>query len=56
MDLILGVDRQLEIERAEDVNVREDSLFAVLDDLLPLDVELEALVFEHGGDGVRRCR
>ena len=48
--LVLGVDGQLEVEAVVDVDVREDARLAVLDDLLALDVELVAFVFEQVGD------
>ncbi len=47
MGLVLGVNRQFEVEAVEDVDVSEDACFAVLDDLLALDVELKALLFEQ---------
>ena len=50
MGLVLGVDGQLEVEAVVDVDVREDARLAVLDDLLALDVELVALLFEQVGD------
>jgi hypothetical protein len=46
MRLVLGVEGQLVIEAVVDVNVREGSLLAVLDDALVLDIVLVAVVVE----------
>ena len=49
MDLVFGVERQLEIVAVVDVDVREDPLLAVLDDPLVLDVVLQAQLVERVG-------
>ena len=48
--LVLGVDRQLEVEAVVNVDVREDTRLAVLDDLLALDVELEPSCSRRSAD------
>src|SRR5204862_2011304 len=50
MRLILRIDRELEVETIVDVNVRKSSGFAMLDDLLALDVVLYAFLIEQVGD------
>ena len=50
MGLVLGIDRQLEVEAIVDVDVGEDAGLAVLDDLLALQVVLIAFVAEQVGD------
>src|SRR5713226_4553555 len=50
MRLVLGIYRQLEIELIEDMNVGKNPRFLMLDDLLSLDVELVAFVFQYVGD------
>ena len=49
MDLVFGVEGQLEIVAVVDVNVREDPFLAVLDDPLVLDVVLQAQLVERVG-------
>ena len=50
VDLVLGVEGQLEIEAVVDVDVGEDPLLAVLDDPLPLDVVVKARRVERVAD------
>src|SRR5260370_19673764 len=50
MGFILGVYRQFEVEASEDMNVRKNAGFVVLDDLLAFDVELISFLFEKVAD------
>src|SRR5437899_7275084 len=49
MCLIIGINGQLEIEPIENVDVRENPRFLMLDDLFPLHVELVAFVLQDVG-------
>src|SRR5881398_3710522 len=49
MGLVFRVDGQLEVEAIVDVDVREHPRLLELDDLLALDVELEALALQYVG-------
>ena len=50
MNLVFGIERQLEVVRVVHVDVGERPLFTVLDDPLVLDVVLKAQFVERVGD------
>ncbi len=50
VDLVLGIQGQLVGETIVDVNMREDSLFAILDDSLTLDFIRQGIFVEGVGD------
>src|SRR5713101_3622967 len=50
MRLVLGVNRELEIESIVNVNVSEDPRLLVLDDLFSLHVKLVSFIFQNVGD------